>query len=178
MDDEGDWMSYPDRPWDLIWHTNTPTKGSLWQGGMYYGPQATPRGVDDDDFNMVISMAGRGSGPTRVFGNLSHEVFYIEDNKLGPVEMSFVSEAKDLATQAIHSGLKVLVRCQMGLNRSGLVVALTLVNLGFPAQGAIELIRGRRSRNALHNPWFVEYIHNYAAHVGMPSQEEGTNVSE
>ena len=52
----------------------------------------------------------------------------------------------------------VLVRCWMGLNRSGLVVALVLMRLGYSAADAIDLIRTQRSRFALCNPLFVQYL--------------------
>lgn len=169
------WMSYPDNPWDRIITGNT--LWSLWQGGMHYGPHMKPCAPTADDFDMVISMAGRGMSGQRVMGSLmdNHHSFYISDAKLGPLEMSFVSEAKDLVAQGIVDDMKILVRCQMGLNRSGLVVALTLLDQGFTPAMALSLIRAKRSPDALSNPWFVEYIHSYAAHLGMPSQEEGTN---
>src|SRR5688572_23728556 len=124
-------------------------------------------------------MAGQGRIGCRVpvHDDMTHHCFYIDDGKLGPMEMSFVAEAKDVVAVGIKANRKILVRCQMGLNRSGLVVALALVDLGFSAQLAINWIRRKRNPDALCNPWFVEYIHNYYAHVGKPSQEEGTGGS-
>jgi hypothetical protein len=56
------------------------------------------------------------------------------------------------------SGRRVLVRCQAGLNRSGLVTALVLMHAGYSAEEAIELIRERRSPYALFNERFAEYL--------------------
>ena len=56
------------------------------------------------------------------------------------------------------SGKKVLVRCQAGWNRSGLVTALVLMKDGHEAKGAIDLIRARRSPNALCNKDFAAYL--------------------
>lgn len=56
------------------------------------------------------------------------------------------------------AGEKVLVRCQAGLNRSGLVVALVLMFDGLPAEEAINLLRERRSRWALCNEAFVRWL--------------------
>jgi protein-tyrosine phosphatase len=50
------------------------------------------------------------------------------------------------------------VRCQYGYNRSGLVIAQTLMELGMDAVSAIDLIRRRRSPWALHNLIFEQYL--------------------
>jgi protein-tyrosine phosphatase len=55
-------------------------------------------------------------------------------------------------------GKKSLSRCQAGLNRSSLVVALVLIKEGFSADEAIELIRTKRSAHALFNKSFVDFI--------------------
>ena len=52
----------------------------------------------------------------------------------------------------------VLVHCQAGLNRSGLVTALALVQQGMKAIDAIRLIREKRSPMALCNPYFTKWL--------------------
>lgn len=56
------------------------------------------------------------------------------------------------------SGAQVLVRCQAGVNRSGLVTALMLMLAGYSAASAIELIRERRGAVVLNNPHFEEWL--------------------
>lgn len=58
-----------------------------------------------------------------------------------------------------RSGQKVLVRCQAGYNRSGLIMALVLMRLGYTADEAIHKIRWRRGRHALINRVFERYVH-------------------
>jgi protein-tyrosine phosphatase len=53
----------------------------------------------------------------------------------------------------------VLVRCSGGLNRSGLVVASALVELGRTPEEAITSVREARGPWALTNPGFVAYLH-------------------
>ena len=48
----------------------------------------------------------------------------------------------------------VVVYCAGGLNRSGLVVAQTLIELGHEPAEAIELVRAARGTWALSNPAF------------------------
>lgn len=68
-----------------------------------------------------------------------------------------------LAAQTIagflEHGNKVLVTCQLGLNRSGLVVADTLLRTTSmsPVQ-VIKLIRSKRGPHALSNPAFIHAL--------------------
>ena len=56
------------------------------------------------------------------------------------------------------AGKKVLVRCQAGMNRSGLMVALILLRDRMKIDDAIALIRKKRSAYALDNAHFVKYL--------------------
>ena len=66
------------------------------------------------------------------------------------------------------SGKKVNIRCQAGLNRSGLVTALTLMISGMSADQAIDTLREKRYSYALCNG---EYEHllltEAAAHIAQ-----------
>ena len=66
--------------------------------------------------------------------------------------------AKRLATYCA-GGNKVLVTCAQGWNRSGIVNALVLMyGYQMPPKKAIDLIRKKRSSDALCNPMFEQYI--------------------
>jgi len=52
----------------------------------------------------------------------------------------------------------VLVRCSGGLNRSGVVIAEALVQLGHPPDQAIAAVRAARGPWALTNPGFVAHL--------------------
>ncbi|MFG2630257.1 hypothetical protein [Streptomyces sp. NPDC048473] len=52
----------------------------------------------------------------------------------------------------------MLVRCHSGYNRSGPVVAQSLVELGQDAVTAIAHIRQQRSPRALNNKTFEQYL--------------------
>jgi protein-tyrosine phosphatase len=60
------------------------------------------------------------------------------------------------------AGKRVLIRCQAGLNRSGLVLALTLIREGFTPQEAIDLMREKRGPDAMCNPIFESWLLNRA----------------
>jgi hypothetical protein len=57
-----------------------------------------------------------------------------------------------------QNGKRVLIRCQAGLNRSGLVTALVLIRDGFSPEEAIALLREKRSSMALFNKQFVQFL--------------------
>jgi hypothetical protein len=57
-----------------------------------------------------------------------------------------------------NAGERVLIRCQAGLNRSGLVTALTMMQAGYEPADAIRQIRQQRSEMALFNNHFVTWL--------------------
>jgi hypothetical protein len=91
--------------------------------------------------------------------------WYVHENRYGfadgPMDHETFVKAQELASW-LHSewksGKMCLSRCQAGLNRSGLVIALVLMMDGYSADDAIALIRARRDRNALFNLDFVRKL--------------------
>jgi protein-tyrosine phosphatase len=86
--------------------------------------------------------------------------FPIEDDDLVDPKVSLVAS---FVAALVRSGQRVLVHCTEGLNRSGLVVAQALVELGWDVADAIELVRQRRGVtrdgfSALSNERFVEWL--------------------
>lgn len=67
------------------------------------------------------------------------------------------------------SGKNSLARCQAGLNRSSLVVAMLLLLEGYSADAAIELIRAMRSPDCLFNQSFVDFIFEEYQNLKMDS---------
>jgi hypothetical protein len=57
-----------------------------------------------------------------------------------------------------QAGKKVLIRCQAGLNRSGLITALVLMQSGMSADEAIDTLRKKRSTWALCNGEFEHWL--------------------
>jgi hypothetical protein len=91
----------------------------------------------------------------------------VEERRLGFPDAQIVNEYLDpiheMASWA-HSrwklGKKVLIRCQAGLNRSGLLTALVLIHEGYSSSDAIALIREKRSGWALCNSDYVSYLNS------------------
>jgi hypothetical protein len=147
-------------PWPLdSWNEIIP---NLWQGG-----QIAVHGIGAEhpnvvrvttEFDAVYSFFWRdeeGNGPNPGF---HHEHCFIPDGDLAPEELDRVKGYAVGIAQQVRDGIKVLVRCQAGYNRSGLVTALALLELGYGAEEAIALIREKRSPHALHRLVFQRYI--------------------
>jgi hypothetical protein len=133
----------------------------LWQGGT-------------DDFDVAGRPGGRGQAPTKrhfdsvitLYGNANGADWGIKEIRFpfydgDMTDFDPESDLKFLVDQAHadwKSGKRVLIRCQAGLNRSGLVLALTLIKEGFSPEEAIDLMREKRGPNAMCNPIFERWL--------------------
>jgi hypothetical protein len=102
----------------------------------------------------------------------------VEERRFGFPDANIIEEyiptILELAQWA-HSkwaaGKKVNIRCQAGLNRSGLVTALTLMISGLSADEAIHTLRAKRSSYALCNGeyehWLLTEADAYIARSSM-----------
>jgi protein-tyrosine phosphatase len=75
-----------------------------------------------------------------------------------------VREVAAFIASLVTSGRRVLIHCTEGLNRSGVVAARALMEMGLTASDAIGLVRRRRGPSvdgfsALGNPAFVVWLH-------------------
>jgi hypothetical protein len=83
----------------------------------------------------------------------------------GP-DVDMVIRAARFAHDRWLDGAQVLIRCQAGMNRSGLVTALVLVMAGLTPAQAITLIRHRRGPSCLFNEPFVTWLVDHATTAG------------
>ncbi|MGW6972163.1 protein-tyrosine phosphatase family protein [Streptomyces sp. NPDC054952] len=147
----------PDEPWSEI-------RPGLWMGGHFWTDRAgeVRPAVAGDEFDLVISLftrAGHGPHPA-----VRHLIAELPDGPLTADQLHSVQELARTTTHALRDGRTVLVRCHSGYNRSGLVVAQSLIELGHAPDAAISLIRQRRSPRALNNETFEQYL-NTGLHV-------------
>jgi protein-tyrosine phosphatase len=85
--------------------------------------------------------------------------YVIADAELDEASKPEIIQLADWLHSEWKKGKRVAGKCQAGLNRSSLCVALVLLNEGYTATEAIALIREKRSAYALFNDHFVEFIH-------------------
>ncbi|WP_431977616.1 protein-tyrosine phosphatase family protein [Micromonospora haikouensis] len=136
------------------WHEIIP---GLWMGGHDFGDFYDPiPAIVDDEFDRVVSLFHRpGHGPHPA---VAHTIARIRDGKLHDYDLDMIRDLAGSLAADVRDGRKVLIRCQAGLNRSGLLTAFVLIRLGHSPTDAIRLIRARRSPHALFNEHFVLYI--------------------
>lgn len=145
-------LPWPTTQWDEI-------IPNLYQGGtdrMHMGEVVDV--VVKDEFGAVFSFFW---GNPKKYGpdpGVPQVHYQIPDGELSDVELAQIKSLAKAVALSVHNGVKTLVRCQAGYNRSGLVTALALVEMGYSAHDAVELIRAKRSPNALFRLAFLRYI--------------------
>jgi protein-tyrosine phosphatase len=117
-----------------------------------------PRLHEREDFDAVVTC----------YSYAQPMSWYVHENRFGfadgPINESTFAKALELADwiyEKWQQGAKCLIRCQMGYNRSGLVMAAVLMKTGLSAEAAIKLIREKRSPYAMSNSDFVSRLEEY-----------------
>lgn len=156
-----DSVPYCDRPWDEI----TP---GLWLGGIHcqFGnghPGTDGNCLPGSEFDVVMSLYHDPSYDPDP--DVEHHTYRIADADLDVEHHTHLDSLADLVEADVKLGKKVLVRCQAGINRSSLIVALVLIRNGWTADDAIRHMRQKRSPYVLFNKSFVEYIRSVEARL-------------
>ena len=133
----------------------------LWQGGTHDDdvighPRFAHRPfITTANFDTVITMY-QYANPAGWF--VKEYRYCIYDSDMSTVDLEELFATARLAHADWAKGKRVLIRCQAGWNRSGLITALVLMLDGIPAREAIDLIREKRSPYALCNDDFVDFL--------------------
>lgn len=145
------------RTLDVAFDADEITTG-LWQGS--YPKEG--RVVADSGFDVLVLCANSFQPPASTFPGLV-EVIHAPayDDLYRPVSKVVLHralEAAKLVSTHIQQGRNVLVTCQAGLNRSGMVSALSLhLMYGWPGDQCVVHVQDRREE-ALFNEQFVEAL--------------------
>ena len=111
--------------------------------------------VTDKDFNSVITMYSWAQ-PTD--WGVQEMRYGIPDSEIHHANLTKLFEVALWGFKRWQQGDKLLVRCQAGLNRSGLITTLILMMIGYSAENSINLLRVKRSPVALFNKNYVSWI--------------------
>jgi len=82
----------------------------------------------------------------------------ILDGPMSNFDLDAISDLVVTAHTDWKAGKRVLIRCQAGINRSSLVMALVLIRDGLNAKAAIDIMRRGRGMAVLANPHFVDWL--------------------
>jgi hypothetical protein len=122
------------------------------KGNLYMGE--VPKGTLESRFKAVVNLYPwepyKVSPGTESLKYEMYDANFLPDNEV-------LIGIADWAREKMRHG-PVLVHCQAGLNRSGLITALILMMDGMAAVDAIRLIRHNRTSIALCNNEFVKWL--------------------
>ncbi|GAB2733748.1 protein-tyrosine phosphatase family protein [Nocardioides pakistanensis] len=141
-------VPFCERPWDEV----TP--------GLHLGGHDCQPGNGDcrvtDQFDVVVSLYTReGYGPDE---HIPHHTHTMIDGPLSEQDHPHLHRLADEVVAAVQRGDRVLVRCQAGMNRSGLVAGLAMMKMGWSCDDAVARMRQARSDYVLFNAEFVAYL--------------------
>ena len=139
-------------------YSMNPVIPNLWIG------EEPPSGAGIGEYFDVLVLASREIQDARRYPKVKRIMKVpIEDNGHPPTseEIGLAIVAGFDVANLLSQGKMVLCTCHLGKNRSSLVAALALRNLGWSAGRAIRAIRQARGNDALGNEWFEEIIRSY-----------------
>lgn len=137
-------------------HLNVPlishVEGALYQGGCMDGVRLP------DAFDFVVSLY-----PWEKYA-LGPDTVRVEYQMYDSLDQTFeaVDEAAFQIADHLEAGEIVLVHCQAGLNRSGLVAGRVLTLRGYTGEEAINILREKRDPLVLCNPTFERHLREIA----------------
>lgn len=142
---------------------------NLWQGGTHdddiIGNDTFVKLFADDDaafitpdnFDTVVSLY-QYSNPVGWF--VKEYRYCVYDWTIEHMNLDEVFATARFAHAEWKQGKRVLIRCQAGLNRSSLIMALVLMYEGLTAENAVKLIRAKRSPYCLFNREFEKFLNS------------------
>jgi protein tyrosine phosphatase len=143
------------RYYDPLW---SEVLNGLWQGGtddLDVDRQLKVPMITTKNFDTVITMYADANPVDWFVKEFRYGVWDSDINKMNTTELFDIVR---LAHADWKRGKRVLIRCQAGWNRSGLITALVLIREGMGAREAIDLIRETRSESALCNKSFEKFL--------------------
>jgi hypothetical protein len=150
------WVSTDELPKDLY----SEILPGLFMGGTHdddvvYAKPTDKHKINSNKFDCVITMYA-WANPTD-WG--VEEIRYgIPDSDIKDANVQKLLEIAYWGLNRWQKGEKVLIRCQAGLNRSGLITTLILMMHHLQPMSAINLIREKRTPFALFNKNYVAWL--------------------
>ena len=147
---------------------------NLFQGGtddldVIHLAQTNNRPRTDLPFDAIVTMYAWARPAD---WNIQEFRYGVPDASIKDIDLDRLRQAVEFGYDRWKSGDRVLVRCQAGLNRSGLVLALIMIKDGLTAQSAINCIRDSRGPDALFNENFHAWLLKEGEKFFSPSSQK------
>lgn len=124
----------------------------LWQGSLPSWPQQL------QGFDRLV-LCARELQPPSQFVPVAVDRILLDDDQPSDYDVQLAYElAERLARAKQRRGERILITCAAGLNRSGLIMGLTMRRIGYTGEQAVALIRKARGPRALSNAWFEALV--------------------
>jgi protein-tyrosine phosphatase len=147
---------------------------NLFQGGtddldVIHLAQTNNRPRTDLPFDAIVTMYAWARPAD---WNIQEFRYGVPDASINDIDLDRLRQAVEFGYDRWKQGDRVLVRCQAGLNRSGLVLALILIKDGLTPTDAINTIRDNRGPDALFNENFHFWLLNEGESFFSPSSQQ------
>ena len=147
---------------------------NLFQGGtddldVIHLAQTNNRPRTDLPFDAIVTMYAWARPAD---WNIQEFRYGVPDASITDIDLDRLRQAVDFGYDRWKQGDRVLVRCQAGLNRSGLVLALILIKDGLKPAEAIARIRDNRGEDALFNRDFHNWLLTEGESFFSPSSQQ------
>ena len=147
---------------------------NLFQGGtddldVIHLAQTNNRPRTDLPFDAIVTMYAWARPAD---WNVQEFRYGVPDASITDIDLYRLRQAVDFGYDRWKQGDRVLVRCQAGLNRSGLVLALILIKDGLKPAEAIARIRDNRGEDALFNRDFHNWLLTEGESFFSPSSQQ------
>ena len=147
---------------------------NLFQGGtddldVIHLAQTNNRPRTDLPFDAIVTMYAWARPAD---WNIQEFRYGVPDASIKDIDLDRLRQAVDFGYDRWKQGDRVLVRCQAGLNRSGLVLALILIKDGLTPTQAISRIRDNRGEDALFNRDFHNWLLTEGESFFSPSSQQ------
>jgi hypothetical protein len=147
---------------------------NLFQGGtddldVIHLAQTNNRPRTDLPFDAIVTMYAWARPADRQVQEFRYGV---DDAAITDIDLNRLRQAVEFGYDRWKQGDRVLVRCQAGLNRSGLVLALILIKDGLTPSEAIAQIRQNRGEDALFNNNFHNWLMQEGEKFFSPSSQQ------
>lgn len=163
MDERIERYARPDRSPYMPQHLWSEILPGLWMGGTDDDDTLVePRRLRDKafitvaDFDLVVTAYAWARPVDWEVEEIRFGYYDSDDIRDLPIERVIAVARK--AHDAWAAGDRVLIRCQAGLNRSGIITALVLMLAGYDATDAIDLMRAKRAPGVLCNLAFERWL--------------------
>ena len=125
-----------------------------------YGSAGQKAPEFNDSFECVVTLYSHAKP---VYWGIEEMRYGFMDSSIQDIDLERLGDVVVWAYKKWQGGNRVLIRCQAGLNRSGLVSALVLMYKGATANEAVRMIRLTRGANALFNKQYVAWLRKHGA---------------